>query len=368
MILPNYKSSAALLVTFLISAPAFAGDPPSAQISNGQITAKIYLPDAKNGYYRSTRFDWSGAVYSLQYKGHEFYGAWYDRVDPTVINWVHRGPEIVSGPCSALMGPVNEFAVPLGWNEAQAGGTFIKLGVGVLRKPDDARYNQYRPYDVLDPGKRSVKKTRNSVEFTQELSAPDLGYAYVYRKTVRLTPGKPEMTIEHSIRNTGHLAIHSTVYNHNFVVLDKQAPGPDFNFQVPFRIQTGPAPQAAANSNSAQPTTSDTPAPRPPRPPNGLTEVQGNRVVYRKQLSGQDEAAVPIRGFSDSAKDSEVIIENRKVGAGVKINVDRPLTRELLWSVRTVLAVEPYIAVDVEPGAEFTWTDTLDYYTMPPTP
>ena len=35
-------------------------DDRQAEISNGQITAKIYLPDVKNGYYRSTRLDWSG--------------------------------------------------------------------------------------------------------------------------------------------------------------------------------------------------------------------------------------------------------------------------------------------------------------------
>ena len=59
------------------------------------------------------------------------------------------------------------------------------------------------------------------------------GYAYLYRKVVRLAKGKPEMEIEHSLKNTGRLAIVSTVYNHNFVVLDKQPPGPDFTFKVP---------------------------------------------------------------------------------------------------------------------------------------
>src|SRR6185503_16922387 len=181
---------------------ALAADFPQASISNGQITAKMYLPDAKTGYYRSTRFDWSGAIYSLQYKGHEFYGVWYDRIDPKVINWVYQGSEIVSGPCSALAGPVNEFQTPLGWDEAAAGGTFIKIGVGVLRK-GEGNYNRYFPYEVLDPGKWSVRKHGDSVEFTQELSDATSGYGYVYRKVVRLLAGKPEMTIEQSLKNTG---------------------------------------------------------------------------------------------------------------------------------------------------------------------
>ena len=47
---------------------------PSTEIANGQIRIRIYLPIAQNGYYRGTRFDWSGVVYSLQYKGHSYYG------------------------------------------------------------------------------------------------------------------------------------------------------------------------------------------------------------------------------------------------------------------------------------------------------
>lgn len=319
--------------------PATAVDFPQAHISNGQIMANIFLPDAKNGYYRSTRFDWSGAVNSLQYKGHEFYGPWYDRIDPTVIDWVHQGPQIVSGPCSALWGPVNEFETPLGFNEAKAGGTFIKVGVGVLRKPAEGRYNKYQPYEVLDPGKWTVKQSAGSIEFTQELSDGS-GYAYVYRKVVRLVSGKPEMEIAHSLKNTGKLAIHSSVYNHNFMVIDKQGPGPDNTVRVPYQIQST-------------------------RPPNKeMAEIRGNQVVYVRPLAGQDQVAVALEGFSNDAKDSEVVIENRKVGAGVKISADRPLMRSMLWSIRTVLAAEPYIALNIEPGAEFTWKDTLDYYTI----
>ncbi len=330
-----------ILLSLLIGArPSATADPPQAEISNGQITAKMYLPDAENGYYRSTRFDWSGAIYSLAYKGHEFYGVWYDRIDPEVVNWVFQGSEIVSGPCSALAGPVNEFETPLGWDEAQPGGSFIKLGVGVLRR-GDGRYNRFVPYDVLDPGKWTVTKKEDSVEFTQELSAPDLGWAYVYHKVVRLEKGKPVLVIEHSMRNTGKRAIHSNVYNHHFMVMDKQPPGPDFTIRVPFEISAT-------------------------RPPSGeMAEVRENEIVYLRPLAGQDQVAVGFQGFGDTAADHEVIIENKKTGTGVGIVGNRPLIRTMLWSIRTVLAVEPYIAVDIQPGGEFTWRDTMEYYTIP---
>jgi hypothetical protein len=329
-----------LLLSLVACLPsARAAEFPQAEISNGQITAKIYLPDAKNGYYRSTRFDWSGAVYSLRYKEHDFYGPWFDRIDPKVINWVYQGSDIVSGPCSALEGPVDEFQTELGWNEDQAGGTFLKIGVGVLRK-SGTEYNRYFPYEVLDSGKWSVKKHKDSIEFQQVLSDPASGYGYVYRKVVRLAKGKPELVIERSLKNIGKREMQSTVYDHNFVVLDKQPPGPDFTFEVPFQIQS-------------------------PRPPNKeLAEVRGNEIVYKKPLSGEDQVAVPIQGFSDSAQDTEINISNKKVGAGVRISGDRPLVRDLLWSIRTVLAVEPYIAIDIQPGGVFTWKNTYDYYLM----
>src|SRR5689334_21521044 len=148
------------------------------------------------------------------------------------------------------------------------------------------------------------------------------------------------MVIDQSLRNTGKRAIQSSVYNHNFIVLEHQAPGPDFRFRVPFQIQANRAPNKE------------------------LAESRGNEIVFAKPPSGEDQVAVPIQGFSDSAKDAEIVIENRKVGAGVKITGDRPLVRDLLWSIRTVLAIEPYIAIDIQPGAEFTWKNTFEYYML----
>ncbi|MGE0405606.1 MAG: hypothetical protein AB7O65_04835 [Candidatus Korobacteraceae bacterium] len=333
-----------LMVLFLASAPSYAADFPEATISNGQITAKMYLPDTNKGYYRSTRFDWSGAVYSLQYKGHEFYGPWYDSIDPKVINWVHRDGKIVSGPCSALAGPVDEFQVPLGWDEAKEGGTFLKLGVGVLRKTGE-KYNRFFPYEVVNSGKWTVKKRKDSVEFTQVLNDPELGYGYIYQKVVRLVKDKPQMVIERSLKNTGRLQLKSEVYDHNFVVLDKQPPGPDFTIKFPFQIET-------------------------PRPLNKeLVSVRGNEIVYAKQLSGEDQAVVYTEGFSRTdPKDAEIVIENRKVGAGMKISGDRPIIRNFLWSVRSVLAVEAYVGIDIQPGSEFTWSNTYDHYSLPAVP
>ena len=50
-----------------------------------------------------------------------------------------------------MTGPADEFA-PLGWDEAKPGGSFIKIGVGVLRRPDEGKYDNYKLYEIIDPG------------------------------------------------------------------------------------------------------------------------------------------------------------------------------------------------------------------------
>jgi hypothetical protein len=312
---------------------AVAEDYPSAEISSSDLQVKLYLPDSKQGFYRATRFDWSGLISSLVYRGHEYYGQWFRRVDPKVRDFAYEGSDIVASPCTAALGPAEEFVSdgnqPLGYRDAKAGGTFVKIGVGALRKPDDSNYNRFALYELVDPGKWAVKKTANSIEFTQSLDDPRSGYGYVYRKTISLS--KNEMTIAHSLKNTGTKPIETSVYNHNFLRIDGAAPGPDYTITVPFAIQSN-------------------------RPPNAdLAEIRGNQILYKKILDNQDRVATPIQGFGSDAKDFDVRIENRNSGAGLRMTGDQPLQSESLWSIRAVLAVEPFVNVHAAPGEEFSW-------------
>ena len=332
-----------VLTSLATSMGLLAADFPSATITNGQIRAIIYLPNRQNGYYRGTRFDWSGIVYSLQYKGHNYYGPWVQRTDPKVRDFVYDGPDIVGGPCSSITGPVDEFG-QMGWEEAKPGGRFIKIGVGALRRGGEDRYDNYQLYEIGDPGKWTIRKRRDSIDFTQELADSSSGYGYIYRKTLRLVKGKPEMVLEHSLKNTGSRPIRTTVYNHNFLVFDNQPPAPPLVITVPFRIQTQ-------------------------RPPNQqLAEIRGNQIIYLKTLEGKDVVTAPLGGFSDSPTDNQISIENTRLGAGMKISSDRPLARESLWSIRSVIAMEPYVAIVIEPGAEFRWESSYSYYTVPAGP
>jgi hypothetical protein len=213
--------------------------------------------------------------------------------------------------------------------------------VGALRKPEQGAYESYTLYPIADPGKWTVRRKAASVEFTHRLNDTASGYGYLYTKTVRLTPGQPEMVLEHRLKNTGARAIDTTVYNHNFLTLDKQPTGEGLTIATPFDIQT-----------------QDPPDPK-------LAEVRGNQIVYLRNLEDGETARRPIQGFGAQAADHSFRIENSRLGLGMSLAGDRPLQRVFLWSIRATMAVEPFVAVAVEPGGEFTWKTTYRYYLLP---
>ena len=331
----------ASLAFFLMCGVLAAAEHPRAEISNGTIRASLYLPDARQGYYRGTRFDWSGVVSALEYKGHNYFGEWFDRLDPKISD-IHFGNGIAAGANSAATGPVEEFFTngkALGYDEAKAGGTFIKIGVGVLRKPEEPNYDHFKLYEIVDGGKWTVRKAADRVEFVQTLS-DGAGHGYVYRKVVRLAKGRPEMVLEHSLKNTGRRPIETSVYNHNFFVIDKQATGPDFVVSFPFEV-------------------------RGARPMGEVAEVRGKQLVYKRRLEKDDRAFTTLEGFGESAKDYDIRVENRGTGAGVRVTGDRPLSRLVFWSIRSVLSPEPYIQMRVEPGRAAEWRISYSFYTLP---
>jgi hypothetical protein len=329
------------IVCALIFGSGLMAEYPVAKISNSKMQVTVYLPDAKNGFYKGLRFDWSGMIASVEAGGHSYYGPWFARVDPSVRDFAYQDADIVASSASAALGPAEEFQVPLGYDTAKPGETFVKVGVGVLRKADDTPYNSYKTYEVVDTGSWSVKKTGDSIRFTQTLNSPKSDYKYVYTKTILLASGKAEMSIEHTLRNTGPAAIHTRLYDHNFLRIDNAEVGPDLVVTLPFEIKP---------TRAADPL---------------LAKTDGNRFLYLKTLQEKDRVASGLQGFGSSAADYNIQIENRKAGAGLRIRGDQPLANLSLWSIRSVVAVEPFIDIAAEPGKEFSWKYTYSYYSVP---
>ena len=304
---------------------------PHLDISNGLIAARIAPPDLAKGFYRGTRFDQAGVITSLVFKDRGFYQPWFDRVAPEVLDYAYDAQgRVVGGPDSATSGPVEEFA-PLDFQAKP--GTFVKIGVGVLRQPDTQAYDHYRHYQIVNAGKRTTRVTRNSVTFAQTLSSN--GIAYVYQKTLRLVPGKPELVIEHRLKNTGSKAITTSVYDHNFLALKPGNAGLRVTF--PFNVV------------AASP------------PPADLMRIEGSALTYLRPMKNKERISFLITGFGVDAKDYDFQVQDTASGAGVRVQGDHPITRLNIFSIDKVQAVEPYIAINLEPGEEKRWRYTYSF-------
>jgi hypothetical protein len=315
---------AALFMAGLCSNRLPLADWPQAELSNGLIQTTLYLPDASQGYYQGTRFDWSGAFKDLTYKEHSFIEQWFDTYDPKLHD--------------AISGPVEEFT-PLGYAEAKSGETFVKIGVGALRKLEDKPYAFARPFEIANPGEWTVNKSKDQVVFTHKLADATSGYGYVYQKTVKLTPGKPELVLEHRLKNIGQRPIETSVYDHNFFIIDKQPTGPTVNIQFPFDVK------AEGKGFGSE------------------ILAQGNRLVYTRQLEKKETVyTAGIQGFGSSAKDYDIRIENQKTGAGVHITGDHPLQKMVYWACATTSCPEPYVQLQAAPGQEVTWKIAYEFY------
>jgi hypothetical protein len=306
---------------------------PRRDVSNVLIAARLGTTDGTKGFYRGTRFDQAGQVFSLMLSGRQFYGPWFDGVAPDVLDYAYDvSGQVVAGPDSAAIGPVEEFA-PVDFTPV-AGSHFVKIGVGILYQPDTAPYDHYRHYKLLDGGQRTTRFTPRSSTYIQTLNDADI--AYVYEKTLALVPGNNELDIIHVLKNTGKTAIHTTVYDHNFLRL---VPGDNgLRISFPFIL-------SAAN---------------PPDP--GLMRIEGSTLTYLRYMKPKERISFPITGYgAGGAQDYDFRVTDTNTGAGVRVQGDQPLTHINIFSIDKVEAVEPYIAIDIAPGQEKRWTYRYTY-------
>ena len=299
---------------------------PSLTVGNGQVVAHI-APPGPNAFYRGTRFDQAGVVTSLKLNGREFYGPWFDRTAPQVLDYAYDA----NGAIVAVSGPVEEFA-PLDF--APSPGLFVKIGVGTLRQPDTQPYDHYRHYEVVDAGKWTITPSQSGVTFTQTLKSGKTAYAY--EKILRLVPAKPQLIIEHRLKNTGSNPINTTVYDHNFLRLTPGNAATTVDFPFPLTVATNP-------------------------PPPDLIRAEGKTLTYLRPMKFKERISFLVTGFGNTAADYDITIRDTVGGGGVTIKGDQPITRLNIFSIDKVQSVEPYIAIDLPPGGEKRWSYVYDF-------
>ena len=262
-------------------------------ISNNGL--KLVLHDPQDGFYLGTRFDRSGVFDSVLWKGVEMAGRWFTAYDPSMHD--------------AVCGPAEEFS-PIGYDDAAPGGTFIKIGVGLLERPDAAPYDRFRLYGIADPGTWTVEAGEDTIAFIHKLDG-----IYLYRKEIAIT-GPSSFSIRHALNSLG-APLSGEVYNHNFWTFGRFETGPSRLIDFPFT----PDGSWRAQYDSVAFTGSGVRFSRTFQP--GESVFSGN--IHQRGSSGMPYAMT----LSDGP-------------LAVSIRGSVPVTRTVLWSNHRIACLEPY--------------------------
>ena len=329
MTLPRSYTVAALVALLLFAATGNAADYPQETLANKAMTLTVLLPDAKTGYYRGSRFDWTGVVSKVEYDGHTLFQEWKSPHNP-------EGHDDVGG-------TAEEFGMlvsPLGYADAKASGTFLKIGIGRLEKPDDKEYQFFRNYKVAEPAKTEVTVEKRQITFRQE--ATHDGYAYEYVKRIVLEDGSG-FRIERQLKNTGKKTIHTDHYGHNFISFDHKPVGPDYRLTLKKK-----------------------PMPRREKTDFGqFAAFDGASITFKKPLKN-GTIYTELDGLADEAALHRVTVQDAKTGFGVTITGDAPLKEMHVWGIETALCPEPFVEMKLAPGELKAWKTRYEVFVKKP--
>ena len=297
---------------------------PEAEFHNQLLKARLYLPDAQRGYYRGTRFDWSGLISRVDYGRHTFLCEFKQEHDP--LNH------------DDICGTADEFGIesPPSFAQAKAGEPFIKIGIGVLERPDASDYAFWKRYKIRTPGIWRIERSSDRVSFQHNLQGPN-GWAYDYIKVLEAPAGSPTLKIMRRLKNTGAQTIQTDQYDHNFLRIDNDPTGANYSLEFPFEPRLTPDSRA-----------------------QGCVAVKGHALVFTTNPSPEVAIWVRLEGF-DKPEDNEVRIVNHRTGAAMTITTDQPLSKLVFYSSGGVLCPEPFVRVAIAPGQTREWTTTYRF-------
>ena len=292
----------------------------------------FYLPDAERGYYRGTRFDHSGIIDQMTVDNHRFFTDFRQPHDP--LGHDH------------IPGTAEEFGMddPLGYEEAQAGDGFVKIGVGILQRANREPYQFHGKYATIELGKWVITNGDRGLSFLgfeQELHGPR-GWAYRYVKKFELlkdshvngsdgiAPDWIGFKIVRSLTNLGTKPIHTTHYGHNFLRMDDFPPGVGYTLSFPFE------PQLDEKFQTQQ-----------------VVDVVGHDLIFFSDVLKDKAVFGQIIAPADA--ESRITLQHDKVPYALQITTSRPILKWMLYCHPPAICPEPFIEINVAPHDTFDW-------------
>lgn len=185
-------------------------------LKNKYLTIHIDLPFEN---YNFSRFDWTGKIRFVKFQ-----------------NMPLSSVERTDGQHPQALGEgfYNEFGIDtaLGFEAAEIGGWFHKIGIGLLKKTDE-EYGFGKNYELKPAIFNTLTESNRLIISCQ--SAIINGYGYLLRKTIELAENS--FSIHYYLENTGNQAIITDEYVHNFIAINQALIGNHYRLNFPFPLQ-----------------------------------------------------------------------------------------------------------------------------------
>lgn len=287
----------------------------SIYLKNDRLSVQIALPGT---YYKGSRFDWNGFITQVTLDGKHSYCV----------------PEsLIEGKGTGGCGLCGEFGIhePIGYGDAAVGEYFPKIGVGLIRRPDDSAYDFFRSYAVT-PVEIEIQESKNAVEFHMN-SISCNGYSLSYEKRISIEDSW--LKIEYSLKNNGEKAVHTTEYCHNFIGIDNEKVDSSYTLSLPYvpAIENLPA----------------------------AMECSGDKQLTWKDEGWDKEFYCIIKGYKQVDTYSWELY-NRKAKAGVREYDDFEPARFPIWGTGHVISPEVFKEINLNPGETLNWTRKYEFY------
>jgi len=269
------------------------------------------------GSYKFSRFDWTGKITVVKFKGVDVAGN--ERLNCDNDNCFGKGF-------------YNEFGIetPVGFDECEEGEWFHKIGVGLLKKEGDS-YSFSKDYEIQPADFKVMAETNKLVVVCKSQSIN--AYSYVLKKEIKLLGNG--FVIKYQLHNTGDKTISTNEYNHNFLAINKDLIGSNYILKFPFKIK----PElfgAAVN-------------------PEGIVEVGDHKITFNNTPEEQFF-------FSDlsGGENVDAIWElvNTKSKIGIRETGSFKTNKVNLWGWKHVVSPELFFDIDLKPGEKTEWSRT----------
>ena len=287
-------------------------------LKNKNIEIHIDLP-LEN--YNFSRFDWTGKIMAVKFKG--IYVSGVEKLNSENNNIVGKGF-------------YNEFGIdkPIAFNETAEGAWFHKIGIGVLKKKGE-HYSFSKEYKIQPASfEFSFKENKVLIECKSENIN---GYSYVLKKEIKLYENGFE--IKYKLHNTGEKTITTNEYNHNFLAINTELIGSEYILRFPFQL----------NPELFEATVN----------PEGKVEIGKNDITFNSTPEEQFF-------FSNLSGSKSVIASWELINTKYKIGISETGSFKTssinLWGWKHVISPELFFDMSVKPGQVCEWSRTYNVF------